>query len=42
VTIRMYMESYENVAEYFGAYLPNGIPINFHKYPTNTSIHCPC
>jgi len=29
VTSRMYMERYQNVAQYFGAYRPNDICTNF-------------
>jgi len=42
LTRRMYTVRYQNVAKYFGAYRPNGIPTNFQKQPTNTAIHCLC
>jgi hypothetical protein len=34
------MERYQNVAQYFEDYPPNGIPTNFQKYTINTAIHC--
>jgi len=42
VTRRMYMVSYQNVAQYCGDYRLNGIPTNFQKYPINTAIYCLC
>jgi len=42
VTRCVYMERYQNVAQYCGAYQPNGIPTNFQKYRINTAIHCLC
>ena len=42
VTRGMCMESYRNVAQYFGDYRPNGIPTNFEKCPIHISIHWLC
>jgi hypothetical protein len=42
VTRCMYTVRYQNVAQYFGAYRPNGIPTNFQKYPINTAIYSLC
>ena len=42
VTSRMYMERYQNIAQYLEDYRPNGISTDFQKYPINTAIHCPC
>jgi len=42
VTSCMYMERYQNVAQYCGAYRPNGSATNCQKYPINTAIHCLC
>jgi len=36
VTSRLYMERYQNVAQYFEDCPPNGIPTNFQKYKINT------
>jgi len=38
----MYMERYQNVAQYFGNYRLKGIPKNFQKYTINSPIHCLC
>jgi hypothetical protein len=42
VTRRTYTACCQNVAQYFGAYMPHGIPTNFQIYPVNTTIHCLC
>jgi hypothetical protein len=36
------MERYQNVAQYFEDYPPNGIHTDFQKYKKNTAIHCLC
>ena len=36
VASRMYMERYQNVAQYFEDYPPNEIPTNLQKYKINT------
>jgi hypothetical protein len=36
------MVSYQNVAQYCGAYRLNGIPTSFQKYSIFTAIHCLC
>jgi hypothetical protein len=36
------MERYQNVAQYFMDYPPNGIPTNFQKYIINTAIQSLC
>jgi len=41
VTSRLYVERYQNVAQYFEDYPPNGIHTNFQKCQINTAIHCP-
>jgi len=41
-TRRMYMERYQNVAQYFWAYRLNGIPRNFQKCKINSLIRCLC
>jgi len=38
----MYMERYENVAQYFGVYPLNGTPKNFKKSKIHSTIHCLC
>jgi hypothetical protein len=41
-TRRMYMERYQNVAQYLVAYRLNGILTNFQKCKINSTIHCLC
>jgi hypothetical protein len=42
MTISVYMERNQNVAQYLEDYPPNGIPTNFQKYKISTAIHHLC
>jgi hypothetical protein len=39
---RMYMERYQNVAQYLEDYRPKVIPTNFQRYKIYTAIYCLC